>query len=258
MSAPARTREAQREATYTEIVATSRALLAEGEELSLRALAGRMGVTAPALYRYVASYQELVDLVAFEVDKAATQQFAEAAAAAPADDPAARLLIGVVAFRRWALTNPREFSMCFANPILDSNCLRRELVTADTSGHFMTDLLFEVWEKYDFPVPDIDELDPAVAEALRDPLIPAKVEPIPDDKRGLLWIYMSSWAALYGVVTLEVFGHMDPRVIESGAMFVSMVREWMPRLGLVGDEFERLDAILVAEVKRWPPAPLRA
>ena len=159
-------------------------------------------------------------------------------------------MIGVVAFRRWALANPREFGMCFANPIADSNCIRRELVTADSSGHFMTDLLFEVWAKYDFPVPDLDDLDPAVAEALSDPLIPAKVERIPDGSRGLLWIYMSSWAALYGVVTLEVFGHMDPRVIESGAMFVSMVREWMPRMGLVGEEFERLDAILVAEVKR--------
>jgi AcrR family transcriptional regulator len=240
----------QREAMFAEIVATSRALLANGEELSLRALAGRMGVTAPALYRYVASYQELVDLVAFEIDKAATLQFAEAASAAPADDPAARLLIGVAAFRRWALANPREFGMCFANPIADSNCIRRELVTAATSGHFMTDLLFEVWQKYDFPVPELDDLDPVVAEALRDPLIPAKVERIPDDSRGLLWIYMSSWAALYGVVTLEVFGHMDPRVIESGAMFVSMVREWMPRLGMVGSEFDRLDAILVAEVKR--------
>jgi AcrR family transcriptional regulator len=240
----------QREAMFAEIVATSRALLANGEELSLRALAGRMGVTAPALYRYVASYQELVDLVAFEIDKAATLQFAEAASAAPADDPAARLLIGVAAFRRWALASPREFGMCFANPIADSNCIRRELVTAATSGHFMTDLLFEVWQKYDFPVPELDDLDPVVAEALRDPLIPAKVERIPDDSRGLLWIYMSSWAALYGVVTLEVFGHMDPRVIESGAMFVSMVREWMPRLGMVGSEFDRLDAILVAEVKR--------
>ena len=250
MSAPARSREAQREATYADIVTTSRALLASGEELSLRALAGRMGVTAPALYRYVASYQELVDLVAFEVDKAATETFAEAASAAPDDDPAARLVIAVVAFRRWALANPREFSLCFANPIADSNCLRRELVTADSSGHFMTDLLFEVWQKYDFPVPDLDDLDPVVAEALRDPLIPAKVERIPDGSGGLLWIYMSSWAALYGVVTLEVFGHMDPRVIESGAMFISMMREWMPRLGMVGEEFDRLDAILVAEVKR--------
>ena len=52
-------REKQREATYDEIVRASRELLAEGAELSLRAVAAKMGMTAPALYRYVASYQEL-------------------------------------------------------------------------------------------------------------------------------------------------------------------------------------------------------
>ena len=44
-------RERQREATYDEIVSASRDLLADGAELSLRAVAGRMGLTAPALYR---------------------------------------------------------------------------------------------------------------------------------------------------------------------------------------------------------------
>ncbi len=243
-------RERQREATFAEIVATSRALLADGEELSLRALAGRMGVTAPALYRYVASYQELVDLVAFEVDKAATAEFAKAASVAPEDDPGARLLIAAVAFRRWALANPREFGLVFANPLAESNCIRRDLITASTSGHYMTDLLFEVWQKYDPPVPSLDELDPSVTEAVRDPLIPANVEQIPLEKRGLVWIYMSSWASLYGTVTLEAFGHLDPRIIESGAMFASMVRSWMPRLGMTGDEFTRLDAVLTAELGR--------
>lgn len=116
----------------------------------------------------------------------------------------------------------------------------------------MTGLLYEVWEKYHYPFPALDDLDPAVAEAVRDPLIPAKFEHIPLENRGLIWIYMSSWAALYGVVTLEAFGHMDPRVIESGAMFAQMVREWMPRLGMADDESERarLDAILAAELAR--------
>ena len=57
-------RERQREATYDEIVRVSADLLDEGAELSLRAVATRMGMTAPALYRYVANYQELIDLVA--------------------------------------------------------------------------------------------------------------------------------------------------------------------------------------------------
>ena len=243
-------RERQREATYAEIVATARALLAAGEELSLRAIAARMGITAPALYRYVASYQELVDLVAFEVDKAATETFAEAAATQDEDDPAARLLAAAVAFRRWALGNQREFGLVFANPIADSNCIRRELLTTASSGHFFTDLLYEVWQRYDYDLPRVEDLDPAVREAVRDPLIPAKFEHIPLRDRGLIWIYMSSWASLYGVVTLEVFGHLDPRIIESGAMFASMVREWMPRLGMTGQEYDRLDKVLVRELAR--------
>ncbi len=245
-------REQQREATYAEIVATSRALLAAGEELSLRAVAGRMGVTAPALYRYVASYQELVDLVAFEIDKAATEGFMAEAERVPEDDPAGRLLIAAAAFRRWALASPREFSLCFANPIAESACVRRELLTAATSGHYMTGLLYEVWEKYRYPFPSLDEFTPEVREALQDPLIPAKYDHIPPESRGLIWIYMSSWASLYGVVTLEAFGHMDPRVIESGAMFAQMIREWMPRLGMANDptEYARLNALLTEEIAR--------
>jgi AcrR family transcriptional regulator len=248
--APTR-RERQREATYDEIVRVARELLAEGDELSLRAIAGRMGLTAPALYRYVASYQELVDLVAFEIDKACTATLAEAASACPEDDPAGRLLCSAVAFRRWAHGHPREFSLVFANPVADSACVRRDLLTSATSGHYFHDLLVRVWHAYDFPHPALDELEPAVAAALEDPVMPVDLSQIPEGHRGMLWIFLRSWAALYGVVTLEVFGHMDPRIIESGAVFTAMVREWMPRLGMTEErERARLDALLVAEMAR--------
>src|SRR3954463_9106862 len=116
-ASPQTRRERQREATYDEITRTSRALLAEGAELSLRAVAARMGMTAPALYRYVASYQELVDVVAYEIDKAGTERFAAAAEAMPEEDHAGRLVASVTEFRMWALANPREFTLAFANPI---------------------------------------------------------------------------------------------------------------------------------------------
>ncbi|HEX5862241.1 MAG TPA: WHG domain-containing protein [Nocardioides sp.] len=240
-------RERQREATYAEIVSISRALLAEGAELSLRAVAGRMGMTAPALYRYVASYQELVDLVAFEIDKAATIGFRAAAARHPEDDPAAQLLCASVAFRRWALDSPREFSLVFANPVAVGACVRRELLTSATSGHFFNALLVRVWEKYRFPHPELSEVEPAVAQALEEPLFPIDLTLLPDGRRGLLWVFMNAWAALYGVVTLEVFGHLDPRIIESGAIFSAMVHEWMPRLGMDDDQ-ERLRALLASEL----------
>jgi AcrR family transcriptional regulator len=240
--APTR-RERQREAMFVEIVDASRDLLAEGSELSLRAVAARMGVTAPALYRYVASYQELVDLVAYEIDKAATEGFAAAIEALPADDPAGRLVLASTEFRLWALANPREFSLVFANPIADAACVRRELLTLASSGHLFTDLMYDVWLQTRFAIPSLEELPVAVREAIEDPMIPAKVEKVPLEHRGLVWVYMQGWTQLYGIVVLEVMGHMDPRVIESGEMFVDVVRRFAPSMGLA-DDAPRLERII--------------
>jgi len=239
-------RARQREATYAEIVRVSRALLAEGAELSLRAVAPRMGLTAPALYRYVANYQELVDLVAYEIDKAAAAGFEAAADTQPADDPAARLLCAAVAFRQWALGNAREFSLVFANP-LSAGCERREAVTVSTSANFFSGLMVDLWSARRFPLPALADLSPAAREAVSDPVLPGKYEAIPDDARGLIWVTMESWATLYGVVTLEVFGHLDPRVIESADMFVAAGRSVFGRLEL-GDEWPRLEALIRARL----------
>jgi AcrR family transcriptional regulator len=241
-------RERQREATYDEIVAAARALLAEGAEVSLRAVAGRMGVTAPALYRYVANYQELVDLVAFEIDKAATERFRAAADELPEDDYAGRLMVSVTEFRVWALTNPREFGLVFANPVADAACIRREQLTLASSGHLFTDQMRALWEHNQHPIESLDELPPAVREALLDPMIPAEVENLAIEDRGLLWEYMRGWTQLYGVVALEVFGHMDPRIIESGEMFIDTLRNYAPRLGLT-DDLPRLEKLIRARLE---------
>lgn len=252
---PATTRrERQREAVYAEIVAAARGLLTEGKELSLRAVAAELGLTAPALYRYVASLQELVELVAVEIDRAATARWAEAADRHPLDDPVARLLAAAVAFRGWALAHPREFSLVFANPGADPLCQHRpgEALVA-TSGLYMNGLLLDVWERLRFPVPALDELPPGMAEVVVDPLEPIDLTRVPVEDRGVVWVSMTAWAALYGTVTLEVFAHLDPRVVESAAMFRQMVADWVPRLGVPDAEAARYGLLLEEELARTPP-----
>ncbi|MBS4752974.1 WHG domain-containing protein [Nocardioides sp. zg-ZUI104] len=244
---PLTRRERHREATYAEIVEVSAALLDEGADLSLRAVAARMGLTAPALYRYVASYQDLVDLVAFELDRAATAEWAAAAERYDAEDPAARLTVSCVRFRNWALAKPRRFALVFANPVALEHTERRDLHTLSTSGHHFTDLLWQIQQRTHFAYPTLDELDPVVREAVLDPLIPARTEQIPTEQRGLLWVYMRAWSSLYGVVALESTGHCDPRVIASGHLFRATLLDWLPRLGL-SDERDRLVAILDEEL----------
>jgi AcrR family transcriptional regulator len=241
-------RERQRQATLDEIVAVSRELLQEPGGLSLRAVAQKMGITAPALYRYVASYQELVQLIARDIDAETAAMLREARDRYPDDDPAAQVIAASIAFRRWALKHRQEFGLVFANPAVTSHEHPEEMRDQEV-GLTFHELLLAVWKKYRFPVPSLDELDPAVVATFDDPFIPGKVAEIPEDARGLLWIFMISWVGLYGTVTLEVFGHCDPRVIESGALFNAFLASRSEALG-IADELPRLMPMITDELAR--------
>jgi AcrR family transcriptional regulator len=234
------TRAENRAETRDRIVDAARALVARGAPLTLRAVARELGMTAPALYRYAASHEDLVLMVALAIDADAARLLAVARDRQPADDPAARLLASAVAFRRWALENRSEFALVFTN--VDVGCVEELQQGAATGLHF-SELFAAVWTKYRFPVPRLDELDPALVEILRAPMVPADLSQFPDELRGLLWLLERAWSALYGTVTLEVFGHIDPRIVEQGHLFRSMVMEQSSRIGLQ-DELPRLSALV--------------
>jgi len=240
-------RERQRRATLDEIVAVSRRLLTEPSGLSLRAVAQQMGITAPALYRYVSNYQDLVYLVADDIDTENALTLVAARDTYPDDDPAAQIVCVAIAFRRWALANREEFGLVFANPVTAHSVERQEVIKEQQTGHVFTDLLARLWVKYQFPIPSAEDLDPAVRDALDNPVIPAKVDNIPAEAKGLLWVFVRSWAALYGTVTLEVFGHCDNRIIASGSLFRSMLEDQAAMLG-ISHEMPRLQPMIEREM----------
>ena len=93
------------------------------------------------------------------------------------------------------------------------------MITISSSGHLFIGLLKDLWRHTNYPIPALADLPPGMLEVVQDPLIPGDVEDIAPEDRGLVWVFMEGWTMLYGVVALEVFGNMDPRVIESGEMF---------------------------------------
>src|SRR4051812_33526014 len=110
-------RERQRAATTAEIKATARRLLvADGAgELSLRAIAREMGMTAPGLYRYFASREDLVKVLIRDLYDEVCDEMEAARDTRPADDPADRLLTVSRTFRTWSLRHPVEFELIFGN-----------------------------------------------------------------------------------------------------------------------------------------------
>ena len=51
---------------------------------------------------------------------------------------------------------------------LDVSCIE-ELQAESKTGLLFSELLFEVWARYQFPVPRLEDLDPELVEILRDP-----------------------------------------------------------------------------------------
>ncbi|MBO9522175.1 MAG: TetR/AcrR family transcriptional regulator [Nocardioidaceae bacterium] len=232
-------RQQNRLDTEARIVAAARRLLVSDGEVSLRAVARELGLTAPALYRYAPSHEKLVQLIAVEIDSDIAERITAAAETQPADDPAARLIAATVEFRQWALANRKEFALVFTN--VDVECL--DQYEGKTScGMVFAGLLLELWQKYQFPVPSLDDLDPSLAEILRDPQAPVPPD-IPDELRGLIWLLERAWSRLYGTVTLEVFEHIDPRIVEQSHLFRGMIEDQAAPLGLT-DELPRLRTLI--------------
>jgi AcrR family transcriptional regulator len=219
-------------ATAQRIVVAARKLLVRDGEVTLRAVARELGLTAPALYRYAASHEDLVRIVALAIDADVAERVSAAADGQPADDPAARLIAASVAFRRWALENRQEFGLVFTN--VDVECLM-DLQASASTGMAFSALLFALWEERKFPIPLLDDLDPGLAAILRDPQVPADLTGVPDELRGLVWVLERAWSRLYGTVTLEVFRHVDPRLVDEAHLFRAMIEDQAEPLGLADD-----------------------
>jgi AcrR family transcriptional regulator len=263
-------RERQRAATYDEIVTVARRLLGRPEPLSLRAIATEMGLTAPALYRYVDSYHELLMLVARAIFQDVISSMATARDRYGEDDPAAQTLAACVAFRAWALRHPEEFGLIFTNAAITRPDGTSDIAGVDDTteasdtevpielsaqggegfGEFFADIFRRLWDRYRFPLLPDSDLEPSLLQLLQEQRATGTLPcDFPGYPLGLSWVFLRCWARLYGTVTLEVFKHMDQGLITSGALFRAMLEDNGRDLAF-GEDTPRLRAVTELEMAR--------
>jgi len=235
--APSR-RERLRAATTAEIKETARRILVnEGPDaVSLRAIAREMGMTAPALYRYFGSHDELIKHVIADIFAELAADIRSAIGAADAGsggDMAAKVFAACWEFRRWSLGHTREFGLIFATPLPGLH-VQKDEITAEKGGQFGNTffiLLLELWRKRPFRVPADDEIDPGLLRQLEQygDGLGGLAEGLPF---GLLLVFLRCWVRLYGIVSLEVFGHLSFALDDGRPMFELMLSEMAPLVGL--------------------------
>ena len=231
-------RERIRAATTEEIKQVTRRILVEQgpDAVSLRAIAGQMGMTAPALYRYFGSRDELIKHVCADIFAelaAAIRAAIEEAGAATGGDMAAKVYAACYAFRDWSLSHTREFGLVFATPLPGLH-VQQDEITAESGGQFGNTfflLMLELWRKRPFDVPPDYQIDPGLRVQLERYRygLAGLAEGLP---LGLLLTFLRCWVRLYGIVSLEVFGHLGFALDDGRPMFELMLSEMAPQLGL--------------------------
>ena len=176
--------------------------------LSLKAIAKQMGISAPALYRYYASRDELLTELILSAyrDLAEVVEAADGEAGARGEtaSPARRLTSVAEAMRHWALTNPQRYLLLFGTPVpgyaapAEATTLSRRIFAPVLSG-FSVPLTSESPAGQGAPEASAAQLDPALRHAL------------------------TFWTRLHGVVSLEVAGHFTEMPFDPAQLYAAEV-----------------------------------
>jgi AcrR family transcriptional regulator len=237
-------RDRLRVSTTQEIIQIARRLLVEqgSTAISLRAIAREMGMTAPALYRYFGSHEELIQHVIADIFteladyteeavRAAGKPVTAGPAAAAATEPmAASLLAASKAFRAWAIDHPPEFGLLFGTPLPGVE-MRHDNPLDECGmrfGRIFLRLFDDLWRIRPFSIQADEEIDPSLRSQL------ARYRDLigTDLPLGVLQTFLRCWVLLYGTVSLEAFGHLKFALDDSEQLFELMLTDLAAMIGL--------------------------
>lgn len=241
----------RRQAAMDEIITVARNLLRLGEDVSLSAVAAQMGVTAPALYRYVPNLTGLIDVVVDAIMSDVSERMSKAADRQ--HDPASRVIAAATAFRQWALNNPHEFRLAFAprNPLAPVPTLTDPSTAVERASAQFLGLFTALMNSFPAPPPDSAEVPPTYDEIFLRLSTRRGYREAPESPESVArsWQFDRAWVRFIGVLCCEVFGFVPPELVVSGDVFVRTCMEIGNELGL-GDDLDRLLDIAV-ETADW-------
>jgi AcrR family transcriptional regulator len=233
-------RQRARADTLLEIKETARRVLVDRgvDGLALRAVAREMGMTAPALYRYFSSREDLVENVVADLYGELCAVLERVRDAARPATPGVQLIQVSRAFRTWATTHHAEFGLLFGSAgegVLPDDVYvygeRPAQVAAAAFGGLFAELVARIYLEQGFPVPADDDLEPALQAQLREWCAKLPVAlPL-----GVVSVFLSCWIRLYGMVCMEVFGHLRFALDDPEPMFEAELRALSSILGITDD-----------------------
>ena len=235
-------RDRARADTAREIRQTARRVLVDQgvDGLALRAVAREMGMTAPALYRYFSSREDLVDHVVADLYTELCDELEAVRDKVDPTRPGGQLIAVSRAFRGWATAHHAEFGLLFgsagervlapgAGPEAAGD--RPSEAAGRRFGGVFAALFARLYLEQGFAVPADDDIEPALQAQLR-----AWCQKLPVAlPLGVMAVFLSCWVTLYGTVCMEVFGHLRFALDDAAPLFEAELEGLAARLGVPGE-----------------------
>lgn len=256
---PRTARERARAEITAEIIEAGRRHLATdgAAGLSLRAIARELGMASSAVYRYMASRDELLTKLIIDAYDSLGAAAEATEALRDRRDLIGRWSAVCQAVRSWAIANPNEYALIYGSPVPGYVAPPDTIAPASRVSNLLVQILVEAVARR-APMTDGDR-EPAadsgperaadgrgwpaadngggpVAEAAHRALAPIRAHLPADVPDAAVQAGLMVWAALFGAVSFELFGQFHNVVGESPgdreAFFAECVRRWARQLGI--------------------------
>ncbi len=228
-------RERARDELTREIKDEARRQLAtEGASgLSLRAVARELGMASSALYRYFPSRDDLLTALIIDAYDAVGAQVEQAAAKRRTGDFTGRWRAACAAVREWGLANPHEYALIYGSPVAGYRAPRDTTGPANRVPFVLLAIARDCATAGKLTVPDgpppaskaIRRQVGLITDAVGDPVLTE----VPAQSLAAV---LTSWPQLYGMVSFELFGHLEGVLDDKTVVFEHAVDQFAYLVGL--------------------------
>ena len=183
--------------------------------MSLRAIARKLGITAPAIYNYFPRRDDLVTALIVEAFTSLGEAQRESIRNLSVDDLPARLFTLGLAYRDWALVYPQHYQLIFGTPIPGYEAPADITVPAAASSLIpLTETLQAIYAAGRLRVDRFAEMTPELRSMLE-----AWSQFTGGTDVEVLYTALIIWSRVHGLVVLEIGNQMPPFITDPGEIF---------------------------------------
>jgi AcrR family transcriptional regulator len=221
-------RERIRDATKEEIKTIARRQMAEQgtAAISLRGIAREMEVTPTALYRYFASYDDLLTELILEAYHAHADALEAADRTVEAENYKGRLHAVLIAFRQWAIEHPTDFQLIYGNPIPGYHAPDEPTVQAVRRNMAVVVAILNSA----MCAGKLKPQDSTMPDSVAKQITRVNSYNVPD---MLVYIGMTGWSRIHGIIMLELFNHIQNVVGDTEAFYRHQIQSLITDIGLI-------------------------